>query len=115
MVQNPKWFPLEPEWRKIFEELPPELKEPEVTNLPASAQGIPEGFQYFGSGHIVGTTVMGSVKGQSVLDPDQRSWDHPNLFMVGSGNFPTITTANPTLTLAAMALKAADAILKQLG
>ena len=115
MVENPKWFPLEPEWRKIFEELPPELKTPEVTNLPADARGIPEGFQYFGSGHIVGTTVMGSVKDQSVLDPDQRSWDHPNLFMVGSGNFPTITTANPTLTLAAMALKAADAILRQLG
>jgi len=115
MVQNPTWFPLEPEWRKIFEELPPELKTPEVTNLPADAQGIPEGFQYFGSGHVVGTTVMGSDKATSVLDPDQRSWDHPNLFMVGSGNFPTITTANPTLTLAAMALKAADAILKQLG
>lgn len=114
-VENPTWFPLKPEWRKIFEALPPELKTPEVTNLPASAGGVPEGFQYFGSGHVVGTTVMGSEAATSVLDPDQRSWDHPNLFMVGSGNFPTVTTANPTLTLAALAFKASEAILKQLG
>jgi choline dehydrogenase-like flavoprotein len=114
-VRNPSWFPLKDEWRTIFEALPPELKTPEVTNLPAASGGVPEGFQYFGSGHIVGTTVIGSDRGTSVLDPDQRSWDHPNLFMVGSGNFPTVTTANPTLTLAAMALKAADAILAQLG
>lgn len=114
-VDNPTWFPLEPRWRQIFEALPPELKTPEVTNLPSSANGVPEGFQYFGAGHIVGTTVMGTHRADSVLDPDQRSWDHQNLFMVGSGNYPTIATGNPTLTLAAMALKAADAILKQLG
>jgi choline dehydrogenase-like flavoprotein len=35
--------------------------------------------------------------------------------MVGSGNYPTIATGNPTLTLAAMAFKAADAILAELG
>lgn len=115
MVANPTWFPLAPEWRRIFASLPPELKTPEVTNLPASADGVPEGFQYFGAGHVVGTTVIGTDKASSVLDPDQRSWDHPNLFMVGSGNFPTVTTANPTLTLAAMALMAADAIARQLG
>ena len=114
-VANPKWFPLNPEWRQIFEDLPPELKTPEITNLPESTGGVPDGFQYFGSGHVVGTTVMGTQASDSVLDADQRSWDHPNLFMVGSGNYPTITTANPTLTLAALALKAADAILRELG
>jgi choline dehydrogenase-like flavoprotein len=114
-VQNPTWFGLQPEWRLIFEALPPELKDPRVTNLPASAGGVPEGFQYFGSGHVVGTTVMGGAASDSVLDPDQRSWDHPNLFMLGSGNFPTVTTANPTLTLAALALKAVGPILAALG
>ena len=114
-VRNPTWFPLEPEWRSIFEALPPELKDPRVTNLPQSAGGVPAGFQYFGSGHVVGTTVMGSSAGDSVLDADQRSWDHPNLFMLGSGNFPTVTTANPTLTLAALALKAVEPILQALG
>lgn len=114
-IESPTWFPLDPRWRHLFESLPPELKTPEVTNLPSSANGVPEGFQYFGAGHVVGTTVIGSDSASSVLDPDQRSWDHPNLFMLGSGNFPTITTANPTLTLAAMALMAADRIARQLG
>ncbi len=114
-VQNPTWFPMEPQWRQVFEQLPPELKDPALTNLPASSGGVPEGFQYFGSGHIVGTYAMGSAASSSVLDADQRSWDHENLYMVGSGVFPTITTANPTLTIAALALRAADAIVKALG
>lgn len=113
-VRNPTWFPMEDAWRSLFTSLPEDLKNPKYTNLPPEAQGVPEGFQYFGSGHIVGTYVMGDAASNSVVDPDQRSWDHPNLFMVGSGVFPTITTANPTLTIAALAFKAADAITQQL-
>jgi choline dehydrogenase-like flavoprotein len=115
MVDNPTYFPLDnPEWTKLFEQLPKELKDPKYTNLPATSGGVPEGFQYFGSGHIVGTTVFGTDAKTSVLNKDQQSWDHPNLFMVGSGVFPTITTANPTLTIAALAFKAAAAIAKEL-
>jgi glucose dehydrogenase len=39
-----------------------------------------------------------------------RSWDHKNLYLAGSGVFPTIATANPTLTLAALALRLAETI-----
>jgi len=39
-----------------------------------------------------------------------RSHDHSNLFMLGSGVFPTVGTANPTLTIAALALRAVEAI-----
>jgi glucose dehydrogenase len=46
-----------------------------------------------------------------VVNSDQRSWDHPNLFLVGSGVFPTTATANPTLTLAALVLRTAGVIL----
>ncbi len=49
------------------------------------------------------------------MNPDQRSWDHRNLFLVGSGTFPTIATANPTLTLAALALRSAKTVLDELG
>jgi glucose dehydrogenase len=42
----------------------------------------------------------------------QRSWDHPNLYLVGSGTFPTGATANPTLTIAALSLRTADHIVK---
>jgi choline dehydrogenase-like flavoprotein len=71
-------------------------------------------FNFFGSGHIVGTYRMGPTKESSVVDRNQRSWDHPNLFLVGSGVFPTVATGNPSLTIAALAFWAADNVLKDL-
>jgi choline dehydrogenase-like flavoprotein len=68
--------------------------------------------KFFGSGHIVGTYCMGTAQGNSVVNREQRSWDHPNLFLVGSGVFPTVATANPTLTIAALSLWAANTILR---
>jgi choline dehydrogenase-like flavoprotein len=68
--------------------------------------------KYFGSGHIVGTHRMGENSENSVVDSFQRSHDHENLYLVGSGSFPTVATANPTLTLAALCLRTADKILK---
>jgi uncharacterized cupredoxin-like copper-binding protein len=49
-----------------------------------------------------------------VVDPLQRSHDHPNLFLLGSGVFPTGGTANPTLTIAALALWAAETMRQEL-
>jgi choline dehydrogenase-like flavoprotein len=46
-----------------------------------------------------------------VVDANQRSWDHANLYLVGSGTFPTVTTGNPTLTIAALALRTVVSIL----
>jgi glucose dehydrogenase len=66
--------------------------------------------KYYGSGHIVGTCCMGTTKGNSVVNDMQRSWDHDNLYLVGSGTFPTAATANPTLTIAALALRTAKNI-----
>jgi choline dehydrogenase-like flavoprotein len=43
-----------------------------------------------------------------------KSWDHANLFVVGAGSQVTIGTANPTLTAAALAVRAAEAMLKEL-
>jgi glucose dehydrogenase len=71
-------------------------------------------FDFFGSGHIVGTYRMGTTNENSVVDRNQRSWDHPNLFLVGSGVFPTVATGNPSLTIAALAFWAADNVLKDL-
>jgi choline dehydrogenase-like flavoprotein len=66
-----------------------------------------------GSGHIMGTTRMGD-KSDSVVDKDCRAHDHPNLFILGSSVFPTSSTANPTSTIAALALRAAETIKRQL-
>ena len=73
-----------------------------------------QGYTSRGAGHIVGTHRMGSAPGDSVVNPDMRTWDHQNLFLAGSGNMPTLGTSNPTLTLTALAFKAAEAILRQL-
>jgi choline dehydrogenase-like flavoprotein len=59
-----------------------------------------------GAGHIMGTARMGGDPKQSLVDRDLRSHDHPNLFILGSAVFPTSATANPTLTIAALSLRA---------
>mgnify|MGYP001224111145 CR=1 FL=1 len=58
----------------------------------------------------MGTHRMGNDPKAAVVNWEQRSHDHPNLFLLGSGNFPTVGTANPTLTIAALALWAAKTI-----
>lgn len=73
-----------------------------------------QGYTYRGAGHIVGTHRMGSCPKDSVVNQEQRTWDHPNLFLVGCGNMPTLGTSNPSLTMTALTFKAAEAILKQL-
>jgi choline dehydrogenase-like flavoprotein len=53
---------------------------------------------------------MGSDPASSVVDRDLRSNDHPNLFILGSAVFPTSATANPTLAIAALSLRAVDQV-----
>ncbi|MDF3981654.1 GMC family oxidoreductase [Luteibacter sp. PPL201] len=85
----------------------------EVTPTNFQYKGNP--FTFYGAGHIVGTYRMGDDRTTSVLNARQQSWDHANLYMVGSGVFPTVATGNPTLTIAALAFQAADHILADLG
>ena len=73
-----------------------------------------KGYTFRGAGHIVGTHRMGKTQKDSVVNADMRTWDHDNLFLVGSGNMPTLGTSNPTLTMAALTFKASEAILRQL-
>jgi choline dehydrogenase-like flavoprotein len=72
--------------------------------------GKPVTLTYGGAGHIMGTYRMGDDPKTSVVDSFQRSHDHNNLYLVGSGTFPTGGTANPTLTLSALAIRTADRI-----
>jgi glucose dehydrogenase len=70
--------------------------------------------KFYGAGHIVGTCRMGSEPANSVVDSNLRCWDHPNLFIAGSSVFPTVATGNPTLTIAALSLRLAEHIKKEL-
>ncbi len=58
--------------------------------------------------HIQGTTVMGNDPRDSVIDRYLRHHSIRNLFVLGSGCFPTGAPANPTLTICALSLWAAD-------
>lgn len=72
------------------------------------ADNIVHSEQLGGVGHLIGTVRMGSDPATSVTNEFGRTHDHENLFIAGSALFPTSGTANPTLTLAALALKTAD-------
>ena len=71
-------------------------------------------YNIMGSGHIVGTHRMGSSRRDSVVDRNSRSWDHANLYVVGAGSQVTIGTANPTLTAAALTVRAAEEMTRDL-
>jgi choline dehydrogenase-like flavoprotein len=75
-----------------------------------AVDGIDQKLTYGGAGHVMGTYRMGTDPKTSVVDSFQRSHDHPNLYLVGSGTFPTVGTANPTITLSALALRTAENI-----
>ena len=53
---------------------------------------------------------MGADAKSSVVDANQRSHDHQNLYLLGSGVFPSSGCSNPSLTIAALALRAANTI-----
>ncbi|SDT82523.1 Choline dehydrogenase [Streptomyces sp. TLI_053] len=65
-------------------------------------------YGYRGAGHGGGTHIMGDSPATSVVDQWQRCWDHPNLYAVGCGSMPSLGTSNPSLTMAALALRSAD-------
>lgn len=73
-----------------------------------------EGYVIRGGNHLAGTHVMGTCKSNSVVNSDQRSWNHENLYLVGGGSMPSIGTANVTLTIAALCFRSAEAMIAQL-
>jgi choline dehydrogenase-like flavoprotein len=59
--------------------------------------------------HQCGTAVMGTDPAHSVLDPECRTHDVGNLWVVDSACFPSSAALNPALTIAANALRVAAA------
>ena len=63
-----------------------------------------------GGQHHIGTTRMADDPVRGVVDAHCRVHGIENLYLAGSSVFPTAGTANPTLTLTALALRLADRI-----
>jgi choline dehydrogenase-like flavoprotein len=62
------------------------------------------------SGHQIGTHRMGADSRASVVDANLVAHDVPNLYLVGSGCFVTAGASPPTLTIVALAIRAAEHI-----
>ena len=60
--------------------------------------------------HHMGTTRMGTDPAASVVDPDLRTHDLDNCWIASSSVFPSAGSMNPTLTIAALALRCGDAL-----
>lgn len=67
-----------------------------------------------GAGHLAGTHIMGTNSNNSVVDKYQKCWDYDNLYMIGCGSMPTVSTSNPTLTMAAITFMATEQIVRDL-
>jgi choline dehydrogenase-like flavoprotein len=66
-------------------------------------------------GHVCGTCRFGDDPATSVLDRDNRAHGVDNLYVVDASFFPSSGGTNPSLTIAANALRAAAAIDARLG
>jgi choline dehydrogenase-like flavoprotein len=60
--------------------------------------------------HLLGTCRMGTDPKTSVINPDHRTHDVPNLFLCDGSSLVTSGRGQPTMTIEALAFRAADRI-----
>ena len=89
--------------------LPPRLTRPPDTENPLKA--VKEGGRTI---HEVGGAVMGEKSAESVTDRWSRVWDVPNLVVADGATFPNTADKNPTLTIMALAWRAAERLMEDM-
>ena len=77
------------------------------------AAGAEEVLQEARYAHLVGAVRMGKDPAQSVVDAFGRTHDIPNLFVCDGSILPTQGSANPGLTIQALATRTADYLISQ--
>ncbi len=78
-----------------------------------SAAGAEEVVQEPRYAHLIGGARMGSDSRTSVVDSFGRTHDIPNLFICDGSTFPTQGSANPGLTIQALAARTADYLIAE--
>jgi choline dehydrogenase-like flavoprotein len=73
-------------------------------SFPIDDSGAP----FLPSVHLLGTCRMGNDPSRSVVDRNHRAHDVPNLFIVDGSSFVTSGRGQPTLTIQALAFRAAE-------
>ena len=71
---------------------------------------LSRGFPKSKPSHQCGTARMGNDSAASVVDVNLRAHDLDNLYVVDASVLPTSAAVNPSLTVAALALRAAGHI-----
>jgi choline dehydrogenase-like flavoprotein len=79
-----------------------------------AAAGARDIWQYQRTAHVAGTCRMGTDPAQAVVDADGLAFDVPNLYISDNSTFPSALSANPALTIMALALRTADRFLERL-
>lgn len=88
------------------------LTEELIEGLPVESFRVLPPQDLGGRWHIQGTTRMGTDPADSVVDADLRHHGVRNLVVLGAGVFPSCPAGNPTLTLSALAMRAAERLFK---
>lgn len=84
------------------------LREAGVTELVEEVSA----WDLFSATHVFGTCKMGSDSHTAVVDGNCRSHDHPNLYITDASVFPSTGGGEaPSLTIHALAVRAADSML----
>jgi choline dehydrogenase-like flavoprotein len=73
---------------------------------------LSRGFPKSKPSHQCGTNRMGTDPQTSVVDVNLRAHDLDNLYICDASVLPTSAAVNPSLTIAALALRAGDHIAK---
>ncbi|KND60385.1 Glucose-methanol-choline (GMC) oxidoreductase:NAD binding site [Candidatus Burkholderia verschuerenii] len=82
----------------------------EITYIPDANNPL----MFAAQDHPMGGVLMGDDPNTSVCDRDCRSHEQRNLYLASSAVFVNTGTANPTLTVAALALRIADTVRDEL-
>lgn len=93
----------------VLESMGARFSRPPYTEDPLKA--IKQGGQII---HEVGGAIMGEKAGSSVTNEWSQTWDVPNLIMADGAPFPNTADKNPTLTIMALAWRAADRLVDEL-
>jgi choline dehydrogenase-like flavoprotein len=87
--------------------------ERELAEKAMDAAGATRTLVSSGTHHLLGTCRMGTDPATSVVGPDCRSHDVPNLWICDGSVFPTVGAVNPSLTIQAIATRTARLALER--
>ena len=65
------------------------------------------------SSHVSGGAILGPSPEAGVVNTYSQHWRMPNLWVVGASSFPQNSSGNPTMTVMALAYRAADALVNR--